>query len=395
MNRLTKILAPVAVIATGAGIIFALDVFKPEPEKKQEASQAPSLFVAKVSSQEVTIKVVTQAEVKANTEVDVISQITGMVKAVSSEYIEGGSFNAGETLVWIDDADYQLALKRAQAQVASASVRVEQVEADAEVARRQLRGVKNPSSLALKKPQLAEAKANLIAAEADLALAQLNLSRTKISLPFKGRLKSIEANVGQFISVGSKLGRAFATDKVKLRLPLTDNQLASLRLPIGFIATKDNAPVVNFKAMVAGQAMSWQGRLNRVDAAYDSSTRLLYALAEVENPYDQAVPLAVGLYVSAEIFGETMQQAMVIPRAALRAGNKIYVVNSKKKLDVRQVQVVDKTADRVLIQGAVQVGEEVVISPLRNPTQGMAVTTLHKDEGAAAKLSEQEILSNG
>ena len=77
-----------------------------------------------------------------------------MVEWVSPEYIEGGQFKAGEAILRIDDADYKLALKRAEARVAEAKTRVEQVEADAEVARRQLRGVKNPSALALKKPQL-------------------------------------------------------------------------------------------------------------------------------------------------------------------------------------------------------------------------------------------------
>jgi RND family efflux transporter MFP subunit len=253
------------------------------------------------------------------------------------------------------------------------------------VARRQLRGVKNPSSLALKKPQMAEAKANLAAADADLAQARLNLSRTVISLPFTGRLKSIEANVGQYITAGSNLGRAFATDKVKLRLPLSDRHLASLKLPIGFVASGDNAPKVELTAMVAGSIVSWQGRLTRVDAAVDNNTRLLYATAEVLNPYDLATPLAVGLYVKVDVYGDTVADALVIPRAALRAGNKIYVVNDKKRLDVREVEVIDKSPERVVSQGAIQEGEEVIVSPMRNATQGMAINTMYRENGAAAK----------
>lgn len=396
MNRLVKILAPIGVIGAGVAVVVLLGALKPEPEKNEQEKKAPSLFVEQVRREAVTLKVSTQAEVKANTEVNVISQVSGMVKSVSVEYIEGGRFKAGEPLLQIDDADYQLSLKRAQAQVAAALVRVEQVEADAQVARRQLRGVKNPSALALKKPQLAEAKSNLAAAEADMAQARLNLSRTKISLPFDGRLKSIEANIGQYISAGSTLGRAFATEKVKLRLPLTDSHLASLNLPIGFVADADNAPKVELTAMVAGRIVHWQGSLSRVDAAVDQSTRLLYATAEVLNPYEFEVPLAVGLYVKADVYGDTVEDALVIPRAALRSGNKIYVVNADKRLDVREVEVVDKSPERVLIRGAVQEGEEVIVSPMRNPNQGMAVNTMYRESSGAAKTATiEETSSNG
>jgi len=395
MNRIVKILAPVAVLAGGAAVVALLSMTKPEPEKKDEVSQAPSLFVEAVKRQQVTLKVVTQAEVKANTEIDLISQVGGIVKSVSSEYVEGGSFAVGETLVTIDDADYLLALKRAEAQVAAALVRVEQVQADAQVAKRQLRGVKNPSALALKKPQIAEAKANLKAAEADQAQAELNLSRTKISLPFKGRLKSIEVNIGQYITAGSNLGRAFATDKVKLRLALTDRQLAKLRLPIGYIAKAGEAPQVEVSALVAGRQSTWTGRLTRVDAAFDQSTRLLYAVAEVVDPYDYPMPLAVGLYVTAEIYGETLEQALVVPRAALREGKKVYVVDKDKNLDIREVQVVDSSSATALIEGAIQEGELVIVSPIRNPAQGMAVNTMVREEKDAHSPTAKEVSHNG
>ena len=82
------------------------------------------------------------------------------------------------------------------------------------MARKQLRNENNPSDLALKKPQVAEARARLKAAQADLEQTRLNLDRTAISLPFSGRLVSTRVDVGQYVAPGSVLGRAFATDVV-------------------------------------------------------------------------------------------------------------------------------------------------------------------------------------
>ncbi len=381
MNLFIKILAPIIMIAAGTAVAVMLDLNKPEAEKKDEVNHAPSILVDKVRRQDMRLMISTQAEVKANIEVDLISQLSGMVKAVSPEFIEGGRFNAGETLLWIDDADYKLALKRVQARLAEADVRVKQAKADAQVARHQLKNAKNPSALALKEPQLAEANANLKAVQADIALAQLNLSRTKVSLPFKGRMKSIQANVGQYVSIGSSLGRGFATDKVKLRLAITDQQLAHLNLPIGFVANSKNAPRVDFKAVVAGKERTWQGKLKRIDASFEQDSRLLYVTAEVDNPYasrNGKMPMAVGLFVTAQIYGQKIKQALVIPRSALRAADKIYVVNDKQRLEMRTVQVTYKSPQVVVISGDVKLGESVVISPIRNPIQGMEVVTMEK-----------------
>lgn len=377
MKRIARIIAPVVVIGLGIGIFVVLDLTKPEPEQSDEGPRPLSLFVDKVIQDDVALIVSTQGEVRARTEITLVAQVGGRIARVSPEFTEGGSVAAQEPLIWIEDEDYRLAVTQTKARVAAARVGVEQAEADADVARRQLRNVTNPSPLALKKPQVAEAHAVLRAAEADFEQARLNLNRTRVSVPFTGRLKSKLVDVGQFVTPGTPLGRAFATDIVEVRLPLTDTQLASLGLPIGYIANGD-APRVNFSAVVAGQYREWEGRLTRLDASIDSETRLLYAIAESENPYvggigSGGMPLAVGLFVKAEIEGRYVEQAYLIPRNALRAGDKIYRITDEGRLDVQEVEVVHQADDYVVVERGVQAGDQVVTSSIRNPVQGMAV----------------------
>ena len=379
MKLFLRILLPLLVIATGMGVGYWLKKHKPVAEKKPAVSQTPSITVAPLIRQTLRLTVSTQARVRAVTEVDLVAQLSGLVTSVAPEYIEGGRFNAGETLLSIDDSDYRLAVKRAQARLAQANVRVKQTLADAKVARLQLANTRHPTALALKKPQLAEAKANLQAAEADVALARLNLRRTRISLPFNGRFESIAANVGQYVTTGHTLGRVFATDKVKLRLPLTDLQLAHLGLPVGFIAVPGNAPKVDIHSVVAGKTWHWQGRLTHIDAAFNGKNRLLYALAEVDHPYDRKrypMPLAVGLFVNVDIPGRLEKQALIMPRAALRADNKVFRVSSHNRLEIMAVKVRYKSPQRVIIDGPLNVGDRVVVSAMRNPIQGMLVKTM-------------------
>lgn len=385
MNLIKQIVAPIVVVAAGVGIHVLLDFTKPEPEQNDEGPRPVSLFVDEVIRDDVALTVSTQGEVRARTEITLVAQVGGRIVHVSPEFTEGGNVRPGEPLLWIEDEDFRLAVIQAEARVAAARVGVEQAEADADVARRQLENVANPSPLALKKPQVAQAHATLKAAEADFAQTQLNLSRTKVTVPFVGRLKSKLVDVGQFVTPGTPLGRAFATDVVEVRLPLTDSQLASLGLPIGFIAN-DDAPLVNFSAVVAGQHREWEGRLTRLDAAIDTDTRLVYAIAESENPYvgglnSGGMPLAVGLFVNAEIQGRQLEQAYLIPRNALRAGDKVYRI-SDGRLDVREVEVIHQSNEYVVIERGVDTGDQVVISSVRNPVQGMAVEAVVRNGSA-------------
>ena len=392
VNIAIKMIAPVIVLAGGVGAFLVLDWAKPEPEKKEEGPRALSVFVKNVEGADTELQVRTEGEVRARTEVDIVAQVAGRVVSVSTEFTEGGLVEPGVTLVEIEYLEYQLALEQARAKMAEAEVRLQTALATADVAKKQLRNAKDASPLALKKPQVAEARAMLAAAEASYEQSMLNLARTKISLPFSGRLASIDVNVGQYVAPGTRLARAFSTQVVEVRLPLNDTQLASLNLPIGFVAEPGHGLPVVFKANVAGKQQRWQGKLTRLDASIDKNTRMLFGLAVVESPYQLNVsqhqmPLAVGLYVEAEIAGRRINDGYAIPREGLRAGNKVFVVNENGLLEIRAVVVSYSSEREAIISSGLSLNEKVVVSPVRNAIQGMALKPLEAslDESALAR----------
>jgi len=258
-------------------------------------------------------------------EIDLIPQVSGRIVSVSDSFAEGAEFNPGATLIKIDDTNYKLAVIRARARVAEAQVAVQRELANAKIKEDHWldkRTSGEPTAYALHKPQVLEVEAKLLAAEADLKEAKLNVARTEINVPFLGRVLSKNVGIGQFVTAGTTLGRVFSTDTVEVRLALTDAQLAELNLPMGFMADAFNAPVVQFSARVGSQERSWTGRIVRTHASVDQQTRLIYAIAEVQDPYglgsDAGAPMAVGMFVQAEIAGVNSQAAMVLPRMALR-----------------------------------------------------------------------------
>lgn len=380
-KKIIKVVAPIAILLVGIGSFKMLEAGKPIPEKKTEEIRPLSVYVEHAEQKDVSLLVSTQGEVRARTEVALVAQVAGRVVSISTEFTEGGIVSKGVSLINIDDADYKLALAQSQAAVAEAKVGVQEAEAIADVARKQLGSSKKLSPLALKLPQVAQAKARLEAARASLSLAELNLARTKISLPFNGRVTEKSVDVGQYVSPGTSLGRAFSTNVVEVRVPLDDDELASLDLPIGFIADGENPLLVDLSAVVAGKMQHWQGELVRLDAAIDSRTRTLFGQIEIKSPYDKNVsqnnmPLAVGIYVKAEIKGRRISNATVISRDGLRAGNNVFVINSEDKLDVRKVDVVHSSSKIAVIGSGVKPDDRVIVSSIRNPIPGMRISAL-------------------
>jgi RND family efflux transporter MFP subunit len=393
-QNMVRFLAPVVVIACAAGGYALLQVSKPEPEKNKKPLRLISVYTDSVKQENVSLKVVTQGNVRARIQIDMVSQVGGRIMSVSPEFIEGGLIEPGVPLLKIEAVDYRLQLGQVQAYVADAEVVLQQAIADADVARKQLRNDPSASPLALKKPQLAGAKANLAAAKANLEQAQINLQRTDVSLPFHGRVISTRVDTGQYITPGTLLGQAFATEVVEVRLPLSDSQLASLGLPIGYTAPTGGGLDVNFFAEVAGKTHQWEGKLTRLDASIDPNTRMLYASAEVIEPYGknvskQGMPLAVGLFVEAQIEGRSLDAALIIPRSALRAGDVVFLIKDGK-LEVRPVTLVHSSPDRAVVASGLAAGEKVITSPIRNPIPGMALAEASRAEASRAEASRTD-----
>ncbi len=371
---------PVGIGFAGIAIFALLQVTKPRPVPNIEPPRPVSVEVAPAIRAASRPIVVAYGEVRPGVRTQLVAQVGGRIDSIAPAFIEGGEFAPGEVLLSIENTDYLAAVDERFARLAAAKVDLEQAVADADVARKQLAGQKNPSPLALKQPQVARAEAAVKAAETALSLAQTNLERTQISLPFRGRVQSQSADLGQFVSPGKVLGTVFGTDVAEVRLALTDRQLASLGIPIGFSGDTDGALPVVLSGEIGGVTYRWQAALVRLDAAIDPTTRTVYGTVRVHDPYGdasiQGMPLAVGLYVDAEIEGRPIIDAIQIAAEGLRAGNEVFVLNGEGLLDIRQVEVVHRNRDTVLLGAGVEAGEQVIISAIRNPVRGMRLEAM-------------------
>lgn len=383
-----KLVIPVAVVAAAAVAAMTLAAMRPEPETQRPEAPVPLVrtFTARVG--ELQLSVLSQGTVSPRTESSVAPEVGGRVVWVSPSFVSGGFFEAGSPLLRLDTVDYQQAVVRAEAEVAAARLRLAQEEAEARVARQEweeLGGGEAPE-LTARIPQLQNARASLAAAEAALERSRRDLERTEIRAPYAGRVRDKRFDVGQFVAPGADLGSIYAIDVAEIRLPLPDDELAYLDLPLMYRGeAAGRGPAVRLIADFAGRRHEWRGRIVRTEGQIDPATRMVHVVAQVSDPYGrgsdpQRPPLAVGMYVRAEIEGLALQDVAEIPRAAVRADGRILVVDADNRLHFRDIQVARATRDTIVLSSGVADGERVVVSALDTVTEGMRVRVGQDEE---------------
>ncbi len=390
-----------AIVIGGVAVISIMAQLAPKAPEVTPEIQAPAVFYVEAKSETVSLNVVAQGEVKPKTDITLTTQVAGKVQSVSDSFADGGAFDKGDVLIQIEPDDYRNAVTRSEASLAQAEQALRLEEAEAELAQRdydELNGDRDsdggPSSLTLRVPQLNQAKANYDAAKADLNSARLGLARTTIRAPFNGRVRQKNADVGQYVGPGTVMGQIFSTDVAVIRLPMTDDDLARIALPLAFIG---NGPKVNFSATVAGRLRNWNGHIVRTDAAVDATTRQISVIAEVQDPYgagaDNGFPLAVGLFVTASIVGPSIKNAMILPAIAVQNDNTVYVVNDDDEVEQHAVTVASSTPRGVIVTGGLTEGMKVIVSRLGTARVGDKVRPLPQAGGD--KPSNKSVSTTG
>lgn len=378
-----KIFLPIIVLIIGVLGAYALVKSRAVVQPKPTEVPPPLVRVQSVSPTDFQLIVPAQGTVAPRTQTTLVSQVAGQIIEVSPAFANGGFFEKGDVLLTIDPRDYEVVVSQAQVQVAQAKLRLAREEEEAAIARDEWKrlGSGEPTDLVLRKPQIDEARATIAAAEGALMRANLNLERTQIRAPYPGRVRTKNADVGQFVNPGSPLGQIYAIDYAEVRLPVSDDQLAYLDLPLSFRNNPhhNSGPDVRFHATFAGREHTYMGRIVRVEGEIDARSGMIALVGRVDNPYrrrnSNTPPLAVGMFVTAEILGHRAENVVVIPRAALRGKNRVLVVTSNR-LYYRTIDILRADAEKVIVRSGLKPGEQLCVSPIDTVVDGMRVRTV-------------------
>jgi len=370
----------------------------PPQSKRFKPSKAPQMTVSTkvLAPQRYQVMVESFGTVKPRTQSILFSQVSGQITQVSSQFNDGGFFEKGDILVQLDDRDYTSEVRVSQASLLSANqvlleeqARVDQAKADWQ----RLGNGKKANALVLRKPQLEAAKAKVLSAQAQLDKAELSLERTKVIAPYAGRILKKQVDIGQVVSSNSQLATIFATDYVEIRLPIKNKDLTLINLPEVYrdIGEQGNKNDVKLTSDLMGH-QSWQGKIIRTESAIDTLSQQLYVVAQINRPYDAKTsdgsPIKIGQYVTAQIQGKELTNALVIPSSAIYQGSYVYTIENNLLMR-KEITIGWQNGKKSIVDSGLVAGDELVLTSLGQVSSGTPVAIEGKRQGKGKKKNRR------
>ena len=379
-----KPLLPIIIIIICVTISVVLIATKSKPQRRKPPPAITHVDAIRLELEDYPVIVHTQGTVQPRTESTLIPQVSGRIEWVSPAFREGGFFERGDILLRIEKSDYITALVVAEAKLARAQLISAEEVARSEQARedwKKLGDGSDPGALVLRQPQLADARATVASAIAQRDQAQRDLERTEITAPYAGRILEKRVDVGQFVTPGSVMARIYAVDYAEIRLPLSDIEIAFVKLPEIYRgeSTQDleSGPKVILHASFGEQQHTWEGYIVRTEGAIDTRSRQLFVVAQVDDPYGRSVanrpPLKSGQFVEAEIMGDVLRDVFVISRSTLREGREVLLIDGENKLIRREVEIVWSDSENVVVRKQLAPGDVLCLTPLPYAAEGTPV----------------------
>jgi RND family efflux transporter MFP subunit len=410
-----KVWLPFAVLAGSLVLVAAVIATRPMPPTEEVAVLLPVVRVTTAVPGSHRFVVRAQGTVMPRTESDLVAQLAGEVVGISPALVSGGFFEKGDVLVRLDAADARANLESARAALA-------RTRSEARRARKELERQRALASASIASEQriddtennLSVAEALLREAQARFSMAERDLTRTELIAPYAGRVRSKHVDVGQFVSRGARLASLYAVDQAEVRLPVPDRELHYVDVPLAYrpreeaapsgsgedaplasaeaaavAAREAEGPTVVLRAEFAGQQLAWNGHIVRTEGEIDPKSRMVTLVARVDDPYNlleepdpQRPPLAVGLFVRAEIAGREVDDIVVLPRAALSAG-RLLLIDENDRVRFLHPSVLREERDDVILSG-VPAGARISVTPLPEAIEGMQVRPVEAPTGGAS-----------
>lgn len=416
-------------LAVGIVILILAVKLKPTPPTKPAGDRARLVETMPLELKAMAPVVIGFGKVTPKLEWKAIAEVSGKVVYRHPQLEKGRMLPAGTEILRIDPLDYELKLAQTEADLSSSKTQLAKLDLEKinltntlkieenrlAISKTELNRKKNlrkkgltsqsdvdqqtqsylsqqklvqdmRNQLALfpdeRKVALAQVKVN----EARLDEAQRSLDKTSIILPENLRIAEVDIEQDQVVNLQQTMivAHGVTTMEVEAQLPLHD-----MRTLVSSLSTfnKDEYgnPIpateeirASIELTSGSLAANWDAKVARVSETVDPNQATVGVILEIDQDYRQlkpqnSPPLVNGMFVKAEIIGQE-NPSWVIPERALH-GNRIYTKDSNNKLRIKNVKVLYRRDNQVIVDGDLEQGEALILNDLLPAIEGMQLKT--------------------
>ncbi len=379
---IVKGLIPVIILAAGFVGMHAIGLSKTPPKKQVRPNRGALVETIVIKPENRQVAVWATGTVQSQMTAEIVPQVSGRLIALAPGFVVGGFFKKGDILFEIESIDYDLAAEKSRAVLAKAEYELTQIESQARVARLEWERIRlkrkgQPNPLVLYEPQLKNARSALASARADLKQRLIDIGRTKIYAPFNCRIRSEAIDPGQYVTAGKRVAVICGTDKAEIVFPVPLHDLQWLCVPRTQQDKAYGSPAT-VSINVNGKSFTWEGKIDRSLNEVDPKGRMIRLVVCVDDPYGlrlqpdrERLNLTEGLFVDVILEGKTVLGVISIPTGALRKNSSVWVMNSDSQLDIRNVEMIRREKENVLIRSGLKSGDRLILTQLSGAAPGM------------------------
>jgi RND family efflux transporter MFP subunit len=377
-----KAVLPVLILALAGGIAFSIVKTAPQPERHPKPRQPRLVETVEINVTKQILTIEAWGQVQPVHQITLRSQVNGKIIAVNPELVPGGRFNTQETILRLEPADYALAVRQRQADLAKARVALLLEEGNQVVAKQEfdLLGATindQEKALVLRLPQLRAMKADVDAAAAALQSAKLALARTVIRAPFEATVVRHHVDLGTYVTTTTDLVTIAGTKEYWVELAVPMAQLRWITIP----GTPDEpgSAVKLFQENVWGKEKFRTGRVVRLLTDLEPNGRMARLLVAIQDPLNlqaqhaQLPRVLLGSYLRAEIQGEELSRLAKVDRRWIHDQDTVWLMNTDNTLEIRQVTIAYRGQHAVYISEGLETGDRLVVTDISAPTNGMPI----------------------
>lgn len=375
-----KITREILFILTFVGLILLIAFIKDLTHKKQKPHEVPPrpVQIAQVIQKDAPTYVDSFGFLTSPHDVNIVSQVTGKILDVHFE--EGDEVASGDLLFTIDPREYQADLDKAKASLlqdtANLKLQKDILERNKKLIAKEL----------ISEQEYENYETNVKSAEAQVALDRANIESAKINLdycqihsPAKGITGKRLVDPGNIVTAnnGPTLVNIQMITPLYIDFPVPERYLPEI---------KDNMAknILTVEISVTDTAKDLhKGFLSFINNTVDDETGTIALRATIPNQDKKLWP---GQYVTVRLYIDTIKDALLVPVAAVRLGQKgifIFVINQDNEAEYRDnIKQGLQEKDLIVISGDIKQGEQVVTQGQMGLRQGTKVKIVTGDQNS-------------
>jgi multidrug efflux pump subunit AcrA (membrane-fusion protein) len=355
-----------AIVVLGLALLVKnLIQTPPDEESISRNAAARGVAVFEVKNGTVPTYIRVNGKLSASQKIDLYAEVTGLLQPGTKPFETGISYQKGQTLIRLENAEAQSAYETAKSNYINTITRVlpdlkidfpESFDNwfDYLSSITSSGSVKQPATPSDDKLRLFLTGQGVYRDYQNLVLAKVRLEKYVISAPFTGTLTEAFVETGSLVRPGQPLGEFIAEGNYELEVTVSEKDLSLINLgDTVYLKNNDNQ-------------QEYKGTVFRKNAKVNANSLRVSIIIKLSNSN-----LRDGMFLSGRIRGSDITNAIALPRNLVLEQNLVYTIKDSVLAPLR-VQIAHKTAEQVVAKNLPQ-GTLIPKEPVPGAYSGMPI----------------------